>query len=95
MASTTTIGKQSLFKPITFEDEALWYEEGYAMLKAQNSSPVFGRHAFNYAIQHDNARCHVVRVCTEFLNQQHICMFSWPALPQNYYNLNTLRPKSL
>jgi hypothetical protein len=34
------VGKQSLFKPITFEDEALWYEEGYAMLKAHNSSPV-------------------------------------------------------
>lgn len=34
-----------IYKPITFENEALWYEKGYAMLNAQNSSHVFGRHA--------------------------------------------------
>jgi len=63
------------------------YEEGYAMLNAQNNYPVFGRHAFNYAIQHYNARCHMVRACTEFLDQHHICMLPWLALPHIYDKL--------
>lgn len=54
------------------------------MLNAHNNSPVFGRHAFNYAIQHYNARCHMVRVCTELLGQHHICMLPWTVLPHIY-----------
>jgi hypothetical protein len=30
--------------------------------------------------QHDNARCHVARVCQDFLNQNHIRVLPWPAL---------------
>ena len=30
--------------------------------------------------QHDNARCHVARLCQDFLNQNHIRVLPWPAL---------------
>ena len=30
-------------------------------------------------LQHDNAICHVARVCQDFLNQNHILVLSWPA----------------
>ena len=33
--------------------------------------------------QHDNARCHVARVCQDFLNQNHIRVLTWPALSPN------------
>ena len=27
---------------------------------------------FDHVLQHDNARCHVARVCQDFLNENHI-----------------------
>jgi hypothetical protein len=35
---------------------------------------------FDHVFQHDNARCHVARVCQDFLNQNHIRVLPWPAL---------------
>ena len=40
-------------------------------LQQRNSDDVF---------RHDNARCHVARVCQVLLNQNHICVLPWPAL---------------
>jgi hypothetical protein len=33
-----------------------------------------------YVFQRDNARCHVARVCQDFLNQNYISVLPWPAL---------------
>jgi hypothetical protein len=35
---------------------------------------------FDHVFQHCNARCHVVRVCQDFLNLNHICVLPLPAL---------------
>jgi hypothetical protein len=35
---------------------------------------------FDHVFQHDNARCHLARVCQDFLNQDHIRVLPWPAL---------------
>ena len=35
---------------------------------------------FDHVFQHDNARCHVARVCQDFLKQNHIRVLPWPAL---------------
>ena len=35
---------------------------------------------FDHVFQHDNARCHVARVCQDFLNQNHIRVLPRPAL---------------
>jgi hypothetical protein len=35
---------------------------------------------FDHVIQHDNARCHMARVCQDFLNENHIRVLPWPAL---------------
>jgi transposase len=35
---------------------------------------------FDHVFQYDNARCHVTRVCQDFLNQNHIHGLPWPAL---------------
>jgi hypothetical protein len=35
---------------------------------------------FDHVFQHDNARCHVARVCQDFLNHNHIRVLPWPAL---------------
>ena len=35
---------------------------------------------FDHVFPHDNARCHVARVCHDFLNQNHIRVIPWPAL---------------
>jgi len=34
----------------------------------------------DHVFQHDNARCHVARVCQDFLNQNPIRVLPWPAL---------------
>jgi len=34
----------------------------------------------DHVFQHDNARCHVARVCQDFLYQNHIRVLPWPAL---------------
>ena len=34
----------------------------------------------DHVFQHDNARCHVARVCQNFLNQNHIRVLPWPTL---------------
>ena len=33
---------------------------------------------FDHVFQHDNARCHVVRICQDFLSQNHIRVLPWP-----------------
>ena len=38
------------------------------------------RRNFDHVFQHDNARCHVARVCQDFLNQNHIPVLPWPTL---------------
>jgi transposase len=35
---------------------------------------------FNHVFQHNNERCHVARVCQDFLGQNHIRVLAWPAL---------------
>jgi hypothetical protein len=35
---------------------------------------------FDHVFQHDNARCHMARVCQDFLNQNYIRVLPWPAL---------------
>jgi hypothetical protein len=40
-------------------------------LQQRNSDDVF---------RHDNAKCHMARVCQDFLNQNHIRVLPWPAL---------------
>jgi hypothetical protein len=42
--------------------------------------PFLQQRNFDHVFQHDNARCHVARVCQDFLNQNHICVLPWPAL---------------
>jgi hypothetical protein len=38
---------------------------------------------FDHVFQHDNARCHMARVCKDFLNQNHILVVPWPSLSPN------------
>jgi transposase len=35
---------------------------------------------FDHVFQHDNARCHVARVCQDFLKQDHIRVLPWSGL---------------
>jgi hypothetical protein len=35
---------------------------------------------FDHVFQHDHARCHVVRICQDFLYQNHIRVLPWSAL---------------
>jgi transposase len=42
--------------------------------------PFLKQRNFDHVFQHDNARCHVARVCQNFLNQNHIRVLPWPAL---------------
>ena len=42
--------------------------------------PFLQQRNFDNVFQHDNARCHVSRVCQDFLNQNHIRVLPWPAL---------------
>ena len=42
--------------------------------------PFLQQRNFDHVFQHDNARCHVARVCQDFLNQNHIRVLPWPAL---------------
>jgi hypothetical protein len=35
---------------------------------------------FDNVFQRDNSRCHVARVCRDFLNQNYISVLLWPAL---------------
>jgi hypothetical protein len=37
--------------------------------------PFLQQQNFDHVFQHDNARCYVVRVCQDFLNQNHIRVF--------------------
>ena len=37
--------------------------------------PFLQQRNFDHIFQHDNARCHVARVCQDFLNQNHIVFF--------------------
>jgi hypothetical protein len=34
--------------------------------------PFLKQRNFDHVFQHDNARCHVARVCQDFLNQNHV-----------------------
>ena len=42
--------------------------------------PFLQQRTFDLVFQHDNARCHVARVCQDFLNQNQIRVLHWPAL---------------
>ena len=42
--------------------------------------PFLYQRNFDYVFQHDNARCHVVCLCQDFLNQNHIRVLPRPAL---------------
>ena len=39
---------------------------------------------FDHVFKHENARCHVSRVCQDFLNQNHIRVLPWSTLPPEY-----------
>ena len=45
--------------------------------------PFLQQRHFDQVFQHYNARCHVARVRQDFLNQNHIRVLPWPALPPN------------
>jgi len=42
--------------------------------------PFLQQRNFYQIFQHDNARCHVARVCQDFLNHNHIRVLPQPAL---------------
>ena len=42
--------------------------------------PFLQQRNFNHVFQHDNVRCHVARVCEDFLNQNYIRVLPWSAL---------------
>ena len=42
--------------------------------------PLLQQRNFDNVFQHDNSRCHVARVCRDFLNQNYISVLLWPAL---------------
>ena len=42
--------------------------------------PFLQQQNFDHIFQHDNARCHVARVCQDFRRQNHICVLPWPTL---------------
>ena len=42
--------------------------------------PFLQQRNFYHVFQHDNARCHVARLCQVFLKQNHIRVLPWPAL---------------
>jgi hypothetical protein len=42
--------------------------------------PFLPQRNLDHAFQHDNAKCHVARVCQGFLNQNHIRILHWPAI---------------
>jgi len=58
---------QGTLNAVKYRDDS----NGLLFLQQQN---------FDHVIQHDNARCHVARVCQDFLNQNHIRVLPWPAL---------------
>ena len=43
---------------------------------------------FDHIFQNNNARCHVARVCQDFLNQNRIRVLPWPVLSPGYHQLN-------
>jgi hypothetical protein len=45
--------------------------------------PFLQQRNFDHFFTHDNARCHVARICPDFLNQNHIRILPWPALPSD------------
>ena len=48
--------------------------------------PSLQQRNFEHLFQHDNARCHVARVCRDILNHNHICVLPWPALSPDLTN---------
>ena len=42
--------------------------------------PFLQQRNFDHVFQHDNAKCHVARICQDFLNQNHIRVLPWPVL---------------
>lgn len=42
--------------------------------------PLFNANQRLAFFQHDNARCHVARICRDFLQQQNVAVLPWPAL---------------
>ena len=56
--------------------------------------PFLQQQKFHHDFQHDNARCHMYRVCQDFLNQNHIHVLPWPALwichQLNIYGMNSV-----
>jgi hypothetical protein len=55
--------------------------------------PFLQQRNFDHVFQHDNSKCHVVRVFHDFLNQNHISVLPWPALSPdqlNIYGMNSV-----
>ena len=42
--------------------------------------PFLQQRKFDHVFQHDNARCHLARVCQDILNQNHVRVLPWSAL---------------
>ena len=58
--------------------------------------PFLQQRNFDHVFQHDNARCHMARVCQDFLNQNHIRALPWPALYHRIcHQLNIYRMNSV
>jgi hypothetical protein len=54
--------------------------------------PFLQQRNFDNVFQHDNARCHVTRVCPDFLNQNHIHVLPgiWICHQFNIYGMNSV-----
>ena len=54
--------------------------------------PFLQRRNFDHVFQHDNARCHVTRVCPDFRNQNHIHVLPgiWICHQLNIYGMNSV-----
>ncbi len=69
----------------------LWYGQAYVMdnkhryillkYRDKNLRPivVLFTHNHHLMLQHDNARPHVARICTQFLEAENIPVLAWPA----------------
>ena len=92
--------------PTVLEAELLWSGLEFVMMVALSSNFfkniecrkiqtmfLIFKLNFDHVFQHDNARCHVVHVCQDFLNQNHIRVPPWPVLSPNLLPIEHLWDK--